>query len=200
MRTVIERFVEAVARADAAGIAATLDPDAELRALVPGNEVEAEGGDAVAARFVAWFGGYDARELLSHGRDRVGTRTRVTYRLRVTRNSASWLVEQHAFCTIEDERITRIDLVCSGFHPFVERAGDGRLRYEAGDQACTDGLQESFRRALGQVPLGDVLVVHASDASARVELPSFARLLGNEVRSVTETGDGAVLVAVERRK
>jgi len=33
-----------------------------------------------------------------------------------------------------------------------------------------------------------------------VELPSFARLLGHDVRSVEQPDDGGVLVSVERRR
>ena len=114
-------------------------------------------------------------------------------------DAPGWSVSA-AFCDLDGEAISRIDLVCSGFRPVVEHDGDGTYRYDAGTMSCNDGLDEEFKRALGTVPVGGVLHVRAYDASAKVELPSFARLLGHEVRSIEQPAGGGVLVAVERRR
>jgi TusA-related sulfurtransferase len=196
---VFDRFIEAVARADAPGIAATLASNVRMRAMIPQGAREDEGPDDVAARFVDWFGDHTS-EVVSASHESFGGRVRVTYRLRLGRDGAAWDLEQHAFCDLDGERIARIDLVCSGFRPVVEHDGNGTYRYDAGTMSCNEGLDGEFKQAIGSIPVGAVLQVRARDAAARVELPSFARLLGHSVGSVEEPEGGGVLVSVERRR
>jgi len=198
-RQVFDRFVDAVARADAPAIEATFAPNIRLRALIPGEVRDDRGSEAVAAQFADWFGGYTS-EVVSATHEEFAGRVRVTYHLRMARDGAAWNVEQHAFCDHDGERITRIDLVCSGFHPVVEHDGNGTYRYDAGTMSCNEGLDEKFKEAIRSIPVGAVLQVRAHDPVAKVELPSFARLIGHEVRSVETPDEGGVLVIVERRR
>lgn len=196
---VFDRFIEAVAHGDRAALARTLSQDVRLRALIPQGLREAEGPEAVAERFLGWFGGYGS-ELVAGSREAFGGRVRLIYRLRLTKEGAVWDLEQHAFCDADGDAIHRIDLVCSGFRPVVEHDGNGTYRYDAGTMSCNDGLDEQFKQAIGSIPVGGAMQVRAHDASAKVELPSFARLLGHEVRSIEEPSGGGVLVTVERRR
>ena len=198
-REMFDRLIEAVARADGPGITATLAPTVRLRAVEPQEVLEDRGPAAVAARFVGWFGGY-ASDVVAASHDEFGGRVRLAYHLRLARDGAAWDVEQHGFCDHDGQRITQIDLVCSGFRPVVDHDGNGTYRYDAGTMSCNEGLDEQFKRAIGSIPVDAVLHVRAHDASARVELPSFARLLGHEVRSVEEPAEGGVLVSVKRRR
>jgi hypothetical protein len=67
-------------------------------------------------------------------------------------------VEQHLFCDLDAELIERIDLLCSGFRPVLP-GPTGVHRFDAGTLGCADGLAGAFRLRIGQIPMGDSLVV-----------------------------------------
>jgi len=101
---------------DWARLESMLAPDVRMRALIPSGPVELSGADAAAARFAAWLGDWTALQLVRSGSDEVGDRLHVFYRLRVQRPGDPWkVIEQHLFCTVDEGRITALDLVCSGF-------------------------------------------------------------------------------------
>jgi TusA-related sulfurtransferase len=74
----------------------------------------------------------------------------------------------------------------------------GTHHFDAGDLGCADGLAGEFRRRVMAIPMGDVLVVVIRDPSAKEDLPSLARMLGNKVRSVETHDDGRLTIEVER--
>jgi hypothetical protein len=114
-------LVSALAAQDFPRLADTLAPDVRMRALIPPGPVEASGADAAAAKFSAWFGSAEELELVGSATDEVADRLHVSYRLRVKRPGDPWkLIEQHLFCGLDAERITDLDLVCSGFRPSYE--------------------------------------------------------------------------------
>jgi SAM-dependent methyltransferase/TusA-related sulfurtransferase len=71
--------------------------------------------------------------------------------------------------------------------------------FDAGDQGCASGLAEEFRRRLEAIAPGDQLEVVARDPAAKEDLPSLARMLGHQVKSIEPQGDGGVTMTVERR-
>ncbi|HEV3289533.1 MAG TPA: nuclear transport factor 2 family protein [Streptosporangiaceae bacterium] len=110
-------FIEALARQDFAALAGCLDPGIRLRALLPRGPVEMAGRDEVAGWFRFLFGGPDDLELADGTVGAVGPRVYMRWRAGLTPAGAagpSRLVEQHAFVT-GGERITTMDLLCSGF-------------------------------------------------------------------------------------
>ena len=60
------------------------------------------------------------------------------------------------------------------------------------------GLPREFRTRLSQIPIGHVIEVITGDPSAREDIPSLARLLGHQVRSVESGADGRIRIQVER--
>jgi hypothetical protein len=95
-----------------------LAADVHMRALIPRGPVELSGAVAAAAKFASWFGGSKHLELVRTGSDEVDDRLHVFYRLRVKRSEdPTSIVEQHLFCSLDEGRITALDLVCSGFRP-----------------------------------------------------------------------------------
>jgi SnoaL-like protein len=111
-------LVTALAERDFSRLATTLTPDVRMRALIPPGLVEVSGAEAAAAKFSAWFGDAEEFELVRSGSDTVGDRLHVFYRLRVKKpGDLSKIVEQHLLCALEDDRITALDLVCTGFRP-----------------------------------------------------------------------------------
>lgn len=111
-------LVTALAERDFARLADTLTPDARMRALIPPGLVEVSGAEAAAAKFSAWFGDAEGLELVRSGSETVADRLHVFYRLRVKKpGDLEKIVEQHLLCALEDDRITALDLVCTGFRP-----------------------------------------------------------------------------------
>jgi len=89
------------------------------------------------------------------------------------------------------------DLLCSGFHS-LRKPASGVHEFDAGTLGCADGLAGEFRKQIGAIPVGDVLIVTARDPAAREDLPPLARMMGHTVRSVETPGDGRLLMTVER--
>jgi ketosteroid isomerase-like protein len=116
-------LVTALAERDFARLADMLTPDARMRALIPPGLVEVSGAEAAAAKFSAWFGDAEELELVRSGSETVADRLHVFYRLRVKKpGDVSKTVEQHVLCAFDDDRITTLDLVCTGFRPDEARA------------------------------------------------------------------------------
>jgi TusA-related sulfurtransferase len=198
-------IVPAIVAGDFEAIGSAVAPDARLRYLIPDGPGEEHGAANVAARYRAWFGEVDAVHVLDSGTsDLVEGRGWLRYRLRVHEASQWSLVEQHVLVTTgEDGRIAGLDVICSGFQPApAPDAGNGsragRHRFDAGTLSCGDGLAREFRSRICQIPAGDVLVVETADPAAREDLPSLARMMGHTVRSVRASGDGRLLITVER--
>ena len=76
--------------------------------------------------------------------------------------------------------------------------GSGTHRFDAGTMGCADGLAREFRRRILAIPLGDILEVETTDPAAKEDLPPLARMMGHTVRSTESTGDGRLLIEVER--
>src|SRR6266508_5708074 len=113
-------LITALVQRDFPRLADTLTPNVRMRALIPPGPVEVSGAEAAAAKFSSWFGNAEAFELIRSGSDTVADRQHVFYRLRIKKpGDAPKLVEQHLLCALEDDRISSLDHVCTGF-----RSGD----------------------------------------------------------------------------
>ncbi len=100
-------------------MAECLDADIKFRGLVPPGPFEVTGRAEVVARFRRWFGGPDSLEILDATIGDIGPKVYLRWRVAMTPASdsePSRLVEQHFFAIVDD-RITSLDLLCSGFVP-----------------------------------------------------------------------------------
>jgi hypothetical protein len=74
-------------------------------------------GRAPAAGCIqAWFGEPDQLAHLSSDVRMIEDRLHVSYRFRAHKDQW-YLIEQQASCSVEREKVTQIDLLCSGFRP-----------------------------------------------------------------------------------
>jgi TusA-related sulfurtransferase len=201
-RASAERLVGTVAARDLGGIVALLAPDAVLRYLIPKGPAEVQGAAEVAARFLEWFGDADVLEVQSVRVEPLADRMSVRYRFLLHEQEGWEVVEQQMYLDVDGEgRIAAIDLLCSGFRPLggpYEEPSSGTHRFDAGTLGCADGLAQEFRRRILAIPRGDVLVVKTSDPAAKEDLPPLARMMGHTVRSVEPSGNGRLLITVER--
>jgi hypothetical protein len=95
-------------------LGAALTETTRLRALLPGGPVQANGRDAVAACFVGFFAAFDTVRLVDSAGEAVADRLLIHYRLHLTRGPTRFVCTQTAVCRLVDERMSTIDLLCSG--------------------------------------------------------------------------------------
>ncbi len=114
-------FVEAIAAQDFGLLAATLEDDIVMRALLPRGFVEYTGAAEVTAAFTGWFGDVEAFELVDATIGDIAGRTLLRWRARVIKpaKGEGWLlIEQQALADVgEVRRIGQLDLLCSGYRP-----------------------------------------------------------------------------------
>ena len=135
------RFTAALAARDAAALRSLFGSEVDFRGLTPGRVWEAQTADALIDEVIlgSWFEPGDVIQRIESVQDgRVGTRTRIGYRLQVESAGQTYTVEQQAFLDLTDGKITWLRVLCSGFVPVAE-AG---LRAAAGRQdAQPEGTQ-----------------------------------------------------------
>ena len=115
-----ERFAQALAEQDAAGLKLVLRPDVDFRAMTPGKFWEATNVDVVVDEMMlgTWF--VPERQIthvLSVTTDRVGSLDRVGYRFTVKRPDGEFVIEQQAYLETDGDTISWLRIMCSGFLP-----------------------------------------------------------------------------------
>ena len=114
------RFAAAIAARDRAALIGMLDAQVDFRALTPGRVWEARTAATVIDDVILgkWFEPSDRVEHVEAVETgMVGDRCRLGYRLQVTNEEGSFVVEQHAFFDISGNKITWLRMLCSGFRP-----------------------------------------------------------------------------------
>lgn len=112
-------FVEALGAKDFERLAALLDPQIDFRGLTPGRTWEATDSNGLVEGVRQWFEDSDEiEEVLAVGTGSFADRERVGYRLRVRNPDGQFVVEQQAYHTERDGRISWMRVVCSGYRPY----------------------------------------------------------------------------------
>jgi hypothetical protein len=168
-------FVDALAGRDFPALRAALSDDVRFRLLVPKGPQEEAGVAATVGRFTDWFADADPVVLESCGVGDVAGRAAISYRFQLKKPEGWRVLEQHLMADVDESgRSTAIDLLCSGFRAPLEPVETGAHHVDAGDLGCADG------------------------PAAKEDLPSLARMMGHAVRSIETSGDGGLLISVER--
>jgi hypothetical protein len=113
-------LAEAITAGDAHRARALFCTPVDFRAVTPARSWEAETPvDLVDDVMLGtWFNpGRTPRELLEVSTDELADRCRVSYRIRVDGADGTTVVEQTAYYSVTDGRISWMRLVCSGFRP-----------------------------------------------------------------------------------
>jgi hypothetical protein len=113
-----ERFAEAIAKKDSAGLTELLDPEIDFRALTPNRFWESNSAATVVddVVFGTWFDSNDHIDSLEHVQvGSVVDREKVEYRFHITNPDGAFLVEQQAYFRVSDGRIKWLRILCSGF-------------------------------------------------------------------------------------
>lgn len=114
-----QSFVSALSAGDFTLLAAALDDEAHLAALLPDGFREWRGAGEIASVFAGWFGDVDELTAVSASVSRLGPCLKLHWRLRVCAQRVAEvpvLVEQQVFADAGPTgRIQTMSLLCSGF-------------------------------------------------------------------------------------
>ena len=64
-----------------------------------------------------WFEDADLFDIQKFDLDVVVDRLHITYRIRLHKEGLMQMIEQQAYCSVDDGHITGMKLLCSGFRP-----------------------------------------------------------------------------------
>jgi TusA-related sulfurtransferase len=191
-----ESFLAALMARDFDALEQIFTPKVRFRSLVPSGERFG----ATAAKAVGWlrkwFGDEDTIDVLQSSIEVLHDVLSIQYRLMVHNSYAGWqVIEQQAYCSVQEGRIADMRLVCSGFlrEPNYSKelgAGSrqsplahlgGTLFYDAGSLGCAEGPLDEIARLLRQLESGQTLEIHATDPSVAGDLPAWCRLSGHQL-------------------
>jgi hypothetical protein len=113
-----QRFVNAIAHRAWDELATYLDDAVQFRGLTGKGLFSADDRASATGHVKTWFGWLDQLALLSSEVQPMHDRLHISYRFRAHKDQW-YLIEQQAYCLVEDGQIKQIYLVCSGFRPEV---------------------------------------------------------------------------------
>jgi TusA-related sulfurtransferase len=189
MIAVGQLFLESLATQDFERLEALFSPQVRFRALIPSQTCEAKTAEVATGWLRRWFGQADTLQVLQSGATQVCDRLSLSYRLRLHETTAGWqIMEQQAYCEVQDGHIIDIWLLCSGFRPELEtRVQTSQAHfnadafYDAGTKGCADGPLEEIAGLLRRLQSGQTLEVRAIAPSVTGDLPAWCRLAGHEL-------------------
>lgn len=114
---VANTFLAALGARDFHQLETCFHPETRFRALVPQGLREGTGPKETVGWLSNWFSTADSFELIKSEVDQLADRLRIAYRIRIQDRAGWHVVEQQAYCTVKDDRVEAMDLLCSGFRP-----------------------------------------------------------------------------------
>jgi TusA-related sulfurtransferase len=207
VRLVGTSWVQAVAERQFGQLAALCQPDVCGRLLTPRAFDTVGDAQNLGRKFQQWFGEADLIRIEHTQVHQVGEKMALFYRLLVRRPKGWFEIEQQISGLLKEGRVSRLDLLCSGFQP-VPSPGDA-LSADAVLQMATpaDGegstcavLTPAIKERLRDMSSGQVLKVQVEDAEVRGDIEAWCRLSGNELLTVTEADNGAGFSYFVRKK
>ncbi|MGH3472814.1 MAG: hypothetical protein ACRDPG_12335 [Nocardioidaceae bacterium] len=113
-----ERFARTVAAQDVDALKALLAPKVSFRALTPGEYWESGDVDVVVSKVIlgTWFSPERSiTQILWVDCATVGPLDRVGYRFQAKLPDGDFVIEQQAYFRAENDRISWLRILCSGF-------------------------------------------------------------------------------------
>src|SRR5262245_2192088 len=215
LRALGRNYVEALARRDFTGVAAYLHPQVAFQALEPSGLQETSDAAGALACLRGWFSAVDELTILQQTSDDSLGCLALSYRFLMHTQDDWQVVLQHAFCSVSDDRIKRLYLVCSGFWPVEGPHGVGGMR--RGDTAMSGASMETttsaplphanavldavgegcatltplIRSRIKELESGQVLDVRTDDPTAHESLLAWCSLTGHTLAAVgTDNAQG----------
>lgn len=113
----VEGFADAIAAQDLESLAWCLHPEVRFRALTPNHTFGHFGSDSAIATIQGWFDDVSILELVASEIEPIGDRVRLSYRFRLFADGIWSVMEQQAYCAIDEGVVTDVSLVSSGRRP-----------------------------------------------------------------------------------
>lgn len=187
--TVGQSFLEALAAQDFEPLETLFAPHIRFRALVPSRTCEEKTAEAAIGWLRRWFGKADTLQVLQSSAEQVFDRLYLHYRLRLHDPANGWrVIEQQAYCDVQDGHIADMWLLCSGFRPDMAidaRTPQSRFSadafYDASVKGCADGPLDEIARLMRGMSSGQTLEVHATAPGVAGDLPAWCRMAGHEL-------------------
>jgi TusA-related sulfurtransferase len=179
MTKTVNRLVKALAAADPAALYDVLHENVKLHALLPTKYLEVAGAPGVIETMLGWFEDVPTLHAGATSVEPIGDTWHAGYRF----TNAGVVMEQHAYCTVIGDRITRIRLVCSGTRP------DGAHLLDAVGDGCAT-LTPKIAAELKTIEPGGVLGVLTDDPGAADGIAAWSRLTGHGIVAVASEANG----------
>jgi TusA-related sulfurtransferase len=199
-RPAVSGFVAALATRQRSALLESLDDDVRLRALLPRRDVDLTGSPGVADELLGWFAEVPHIAPLETRVEPMGDLWHAGYRWQLDGLVPTLLVEQQAYCTVANGRITTIRLVCSGFRPVsgptnahTSPSTPEALVVVATIEALGEGcatLTPRIAATMRGLDTGAVLAVLTDDPSAADDIAAWSRLTGHQLVASTAEGTG----------
>lgn len=189
-----QAFLKALETKDFDGLEKLYKADVRFRATVPSGERLGKTSLEAAKWYRRWFGDSDFIQILHSDAAPLFNRFYMSYRLRLHDKDDGWrLIEQQAYCDVQDGQIADMWLICTGFSAdpaFSKERRSGELQppqphlggdifYDAGSKGCAEGPMEEIARLLSPLAPGQTLEIYATDPSITADLSAWCRLSGH---------------------
>jgi hypothetical protein len=115
----VQRFLGAVSARDWQRLRDCFAEDIRFRALTPSYFSDPADLQGALDQFSEWFDDVDEFELVSSTAEQAADRIRISYRMRFVHEGVRKWCEQEGYCAVLRDRISLMNLVCSGFRPDV---------------------------------------------------------------------------------
>jgi hypothetical protein len=117
LRQMGEDWIRAIADKAPERLGRFCQPEVVSHLLVPGQYMKFDNVTDLVEEVRGWFG--DCSDFqVEHSRvERVGERLGISYRFLLQRPGGWYTIEQQSYCTMQDGRVARFHLLCSGFQP-----------------------------------------------------------------------------------
>jgi hypothetical protein len=112
-----ERFLRALRTRDFDRLETLFSEDAAFRALTPSGMREGRGPLETVGWLRKWMGDATDFEVIESSVEPLVDRLRLGYRIKLQEEDGWHIVEQLTYCTLADDRISNMNLLCSGFRP-----------------------------------------------------------------------------------
>lgn len=184
-----QSFLESLAAQDFERLETLFSPQVRFRALLPPRTCDEKTAGAATGWLRRWFGEAGTLQVLQSTAAQVFDRLYLRYRLRTHDAANGWrVIEQQAYCNVQDGHIADMWLLCSGFRPDPENQGQASqshfnadVFYDAGVKGCAEGPLEEIAGLMRRMSSGQTLEVHATAPSVAGDLPAWCRLAGHEL-------------------
>src|SRR5512143_711402 len=110
-----EEWIRIVTEGRLDRLAGFCNPDVASRLLLPKRIVTLDRVEDLVARYDDWFGACTDFQVEGSRVERVGPRLGIFYRFLLRKDGDWHRIEQQLYCTLQDGRVQRLDLLCSGF-------------------------------------------------------------------------------------